>query len=182
MSGEWPEGLPRNFDELATEYGDYIAKQVERYNKVDRNFEDLFQAIWLKLMESNLLEKFAKKARATLPPTMTTVEASAYLGIEHHPGWHNIVKASKALKAKRLKIPVPIEGRWISRTAVMRTADVARLDRSGYIRSRKYPRVSSAKDFGATMTVEEACAFLGVDFHPFWHNLMRAAKRERGIK
>jgi DNA-directed RNA polymerase specialized sigma24 family protein len=182
VSSDWPEGLPRNFDELVAQYGDYIAKQVERYNKVDRNFEDLFQEIWVKLMESNLLEKFAQKAQETLPPTMTTVEACAFLGIDFS-GWDAIIREARILKEEQdqYTIPVPVEGGWDSRVSVMRTADVVRLDRAGYIRKRSYPRCIEVEEFGDTMTAEEACVFLGVDFKPFWGNLMRAAKRERGI-
>jgi len=178
-TAEWPEGLPRTYEGLADKYGKYIAKQVERYNKVDRNFEDLFQSIWVKLMESDILNKFAARARADLPPTMTVMEACSYLGVEYHPGWQNVARASKALRERMPKIPVPIEGSWFSRVAVVRTADIIRLDRSGYIRKRRYDRISDSKGFGDKMTVEEACAYLGVDFHPFWHNLMRAAKNER---
>jgi DNA-directed RNA polymerase specialized sigma24 family protein len=177
MSSEWPKGLPRNFDELAAQYGEYIAKQVERYNKVDRNFEDLFQAIWVKLMESDILNKFATKVRAALPPTMTTEEACAYLGIPFTE-WPAIVEASEAVKGDQPRIPVPMGGFSCSRNAVVRTADVVRFDKSGYIRKRKFPQCCKAKDFGETMSAEEACVFWGVNFRWFWKNLMRAAKRE----
>lgn len=168
-SVEWPEGLPRTYDELAAKYGDYIVKRVRKYNQVDRNFEDLFQSIWMKLIESNLLNKFAARAASTLPPTMTAEEACSYLGITFE-AWQAAVRPST-------RMPVPIGGISFRRGAVVRTEDIARFDKSGYIRKRHYPQCCDAEYFGETMTAEEACAFWGVNFS-FWKNLMTAARKE----
>jgi DNA-directed RNA polymerase specialized sigma24 family protein len=78
---DWPEGVPENYDELVKVYGKYVAKQVQRYNKVHRNFEDLLQDIWMHLKSAQLLERFAIKAASRMPETMTTHEVCAYLGI-----------------------------------------------------------------------------------------------------
>lgn len=186
MSSEWPEGLPRNYKELVeSEYGAYIAKQVVRYNQVKRNFEDLLQAIWLKLVEADVLSKFAARARSTTPPTMTVLDACGYLGIPFER-WSVVVEASNSLRRKYSKRPIPISGKVDrGRKVLLRTSDVVKFDSSGLIGSvnRKYPRVCRPEDFGKTMTTEEACVYWGVNHHPFWQNQMRKVQREaKGLK
>lgn len=77
-------------------------------------------------------------------------------------------------------LPFPIEGPIFSKKAVLRTVDILRLDRSGFIRKRSFTpcNVVPTKE---CMTAEEACAYLGMDFYPFWPNLIRAAKRQRSV-
>lgn len=78
---EWPEGVPETYDELAREYGTFVADRVGRYNKVNRNLDDLIQYIWMQLIAGKVLEKYVDRARSTLPPTLTAVEVAKYLGL-----------------------------------------------------------------------------------------------------
>lgn len=182
MSIEWPEGLPRNYDELAEQYGGYIAQQVARYNKVDRNFEDLFQSIWLKLIECDVLRKFAIRASTTLPSTMTATEVCAYLGITES-AWGNVMYRSKLLKDANFKYPVPVGDRvgdkQASRKALVFTVDIVRYDQRKPcpIRVRHFPRTQ--RPTARLITVEAACAYLGVKFKGCWTSMMHRAKKER---
>lgn len=78
---EWPVGLPRTFDEMFREFGDFIAKKVASYNKVQRNFEDLYQEVCCKLIGSDLLNRFVERQARTLPRTMYAREAAAIMGV-----------------------------------------------------------------------------------------------------
>lgn len=78
---EWPVGLPRNFDELFRDYGDFIAKKVASFNKIKRNEEDLFQEICCKIISSDLLNKFVARAARMLPETFYAAEAAALMGL-----------------------------------------------------------------------------------------------------
>jgi len=50
--------LPRNYDELAEHYGQFIGSVVRRLNKVSRSHEDLQSHIWVKLIEAKFLDRF----------------------------------------------------------------------------------------------------------------------------
>lgn len=80
---EWPQGLPRTFDDLVRDqdYAVFVAKKVERYNQVKRNFEDLLQEIWLKLIQSDLLNKFVLRSMRTPPDVIHASEAAEAMGI-----------------------------------------------------------------------------------------------------
>jgi DNA-directed RNA polymerase specialized sigma24 family protein len=116
---DWPEAVPKNYDELAKMYGKYIAQQVQRYNKVRRNFEDLLQEIWMRLKASQLLERFAVKAAARLPARMTTLEVCSFLGVKFSTWrfyqWKSVKqrvttdKYGNERRHERVWMPAPIE-------------------------------------------------------------------------
>lgn len=78
---EWPEGLPRDFNDLFKYENAYILKKIQVYNQVQRNLEDLVQDIWMKLIQSNLLVKFVERTARQLPETIRADEAAGLLGI-----------------------------------------------------------------------------------------------------
>lgn len=123
---EWPEGVPENYDELFRDYGDFVAKRVERYNKVDRNFEDLLQDIWARLIASQVLEKYVERASQTLPPTLMAREACAYLGLT----FEAFVKIQQHKRVPSwLPTPTPINGvDPSSDQAVYRQSEILDLD------------------------------------------------------
>lgn len=77
----WPVGLPRNFDELHRDFGIFIEKKITSYNKVQRNFEDLHQEIWCKIIGSDLLNKFVSRTARSLPNVFFAHEAAALMGL-----------------------------------------------------------------------------------------------------
>jgi hypothetical protein len=130
---EWPEGTPCDYDELVREYGDFVARAVARYNKVDRNFRDLLQEVWSKLLSSQVLEKFVDSSARRLPEMMTAREACDLLGLEW-PQW------KKAMQRRKF-LPNPVQGTRCSRTAVFKTMDVIDMDDVMHTTSRPQPRV-----------------------------------------
>jgi len=117
---DWPEDVPRSYDDMVLDYGEYVAKAVTRYNKVDRNLRDLLQEVWSKLIGSRLLEKFVEGAARRLPASMTTDEACLFLGISFRQ-W------SKALRSKPWLLE-PLEGKRTSMAAIFDTREIIDLD------------------------------------------------------
>ncbi len=81
MAENGPWTLPRDNNELHARYGAFIMKVVSRHNKVGRNFQELFQEVWLRLVRVDILSKFWDHAQTQLPKTLTAENACAYLGI-----------------------------------------------------------------------------------------------------
>lgn len=153
----WPEGIPRDFDELVRVYGTYIEQQVAKYNRKgwEQQLSDLRQHIWEKLIISNLLDRFVVRANTTLPPLMTGLQAQEYLGInKKNWGWWmwkagipndwqgTHTSSSRATPQKRHRLdwlPKPIKGRPNSDTALFRGIDVKLLHESGIIKKRHFP-------------------------------------------
>jgi hypothetical protein len=73
--------IPKNYDELQKQYGVHISKLLLKYNKVERNQEDLHSHIWMKLMESKLLERFEDYVSRQTPKVLLAVECCDFLGI-----------------------------------------------------------------------------------------------------
>jgi DNA-directed RNA polymerase specialized sigma24 family protein len=117
--GEWPLGVPSNFEELHREYGGFVASRVRRYNKVERNFEDLLQEVWAHLIHVDLLEKFKKSGMGKLPLTMTANEACSFLGITF-PQWVRVLENNDFVSH--------LDGSRFSEEAVFLTEDVVNLD------------------------------------------------------
>jgi DNA-directed RNA polymerase specialized sigma24 family protein len=76
----WPAGVPRNYDEMYQTWGKYVSNLIGRYNKVDRNFEELVQWIWEKLLQSNLLEKYVDRLYDS-QETVSNFEACQFVGL-----------------------------------------------------------------------------------------------------
>ena len=141
---EWPKGVPRDYDELVRDYGDFVARCVARYNKVDRNFKDLLQEVWSKLLGSRVLEKFVESGARRMPVMMSATEACDLLGLE----W---LQWKKAMQSKKW-LPGPVDGTRCSRTALFATADLVDIDEAMRHVSRPKRRVRppfSARGFKA---------------------------------
>lgn len=119
----WPEGVPRDFNQFFREYGSFIDKQVMKYNKITRNFEDLAQEIRMRLVASDLLNKFVKRAAKTMPETLEAKDCLSYLGID----WTTFHGALAHQDKVGLSIR-PIEGDLFAKNAVFFTADIKDLD------------------------------------------------------
>lgn len=173
----WPEGLPKNYDELARQYGDHIAQQVARHNKVAWNLEDLLQTIWLKLIESQVLEKFVARASSDLPPTMTALEACDYLGVSFDYWKKNVMyvamKKDEQGDERYSWMPKPIEGSAYSKKALFLTDEILVLDECGYVkdRSRTQPKLCPK------ITSRGFKSYLNRAIHNHFANFCRSRKR-----
>ena len=128
---DWPETVPRNYDELFRNYKDFIEKKVKSYNKVDRNLEDLLQEIYLKLIHSDILTKFVNRSADTLPESIPAEEAIQWLGMS----WTQFHTALR--RAGRF---IPKKGKLFSKKAVFYSADIEQLDEAAKLVKRHFPR------------------------------------------
>ena len=173
----WPEGLPHNYDELARQYGDHIAQQVARHNKVAWNLEDLLQTIWLKLIESRVLEKFVARASNDLPPTMTAMEVCDYLGVTFAYWKRNVMYVSVRKEQegddRYSWMPKPIEGSPFSKKALFLTADIDVLDHCAYIRNSSRTQAKVCPK----VTSRGFKSYLNRAIHNHFANFCRSRKR-----
>lgn len=70
--------VPNDNNDLVKQYDKFVALLVRRYNRVDSNFKDLLQHVWMKLIEVKVIEKYLKSG-GSLPKKLTAVQACAYL-------------------------------------------------------------------------------------------------------
>jgi DNA-directed RNA polymerase specialized sigma24 family protein len=71
--------VPQNCTVLYDTYSPFVTRLVTRYNRVQANFEDLLQHVWMKLVEVNVIQKYHDSS--SLPKKMTAIQACDYLGI-----------------------------------------------------------------------------------------------------
>lgn len=162
---DWPEGVPHNYDELFRDWGAYIAKTVARFNKVHRNYEDLVQDIWLRLMNAQFLERFVDSAAARLPKEMTAEEACTYLGVTWKQ-WECLMRRNHADADKWAPTPVGYRGEGVhpikegvfpllSKLTVFKTGEIQALHEVDPWRNRpnerKRPTIT-ARGFRAYLT------------------------------
>jgi hypothetical protein len=83
-----PEGVPRNYDELHDQHRKFVLKILGRHNKVERNAMDLYQGVWQRFLESDILNKFERAAARRLPLTMRGEQVVQFLGIT----WNRWIK------------------------------------------------------------------------------------------
>lgn len=159
---DWPEGVPRSYEELFRDWGDFIAARVKHFNKVERNFEDLLQDVWMRLMNAKFLERFVGSAAARLPTTMTAEQAVEYLGVTWKQ-WEHVLRRNTADPDKWAPKPVGYRGQLaegqeiplLSRLAVFVTEEIKVLDEIDPWRTRpnerKRPTIT-ARGFKAYLT------------------------------
>jgi hypothetical protein len=75
--------VPRNDDELFRIWGGFIVKQLQYHNKVASNFEDIYQTICMRLVESKIIARFHEKIARSRPLSLTTAEVVSHLGISY---------------------------------------------------------------------------------------------------
>jgi len=128
----WPAGMPESNDRFVKDYGRFVYKLVSRYNKVKRNVEDLYQHVWLKLIESDLLTKFAERYMAEvtrIPSELDGETAAAFLGVT----WDQWL----AVMRSRLPwLPKPEKGKRTAKDATWGLEAVVLLDESGAFQVR----------------------------------------------
>lgn len=72
--------VPTDNDDLVETFGPFVTRLVTRYNKVSSNFEDLLQHVWMKLIDVDVIGKYAKSG-GSLPKKLTAIQACAYLQV-----------------------------------------------------------------------------------------------------
>jgi hypothetical protein len=136
----WPKDLPRNDNELARMYSEYIFEQVRRNSKIKTEDElcEISQQVWLCLIKGKVLERFVETAKTRLPRTLTTADAIGYLGISMRQ-WKGAVEYSQ--KSDSFWFPLPINGAHLAEGALYLTEDIQTLDTSGFLdHARNSPR------------------------------------------
>jgi hypothetical protein len=73
--------VPRDYNELHSQYGALILRLLKKYNKVERNFEDLHSYVWMKILEAKLLDRFKAKIEKQRPKVLTAIEVCDVLGV-----------------------------------------------------------------------------------------------------
>ena len=126
---DWPDdgNFPGSYEELETKFGSFVAQQVNRHNKIDRNLEDILQEIWSKLCSSKFLEKFVFSAARRYPLTMTCQEACDFLGIKFHTWAWNQNQFTHNPETS-LWMPEPLEGGKYSKKALYYTDEIFTLE------------------------------------------------------
>jgi hypothetical protein len=148
----WPDGIPRDYEEMIRKYGALIANEIRRKNVVAAHFEDHYQSVCEKLVAARVLENFVARVQSCsdddLPATMTGEEACRLYGIGFG-AWRSAEwsyqrvflqlmsgKAPDGANAGmftkpdgkgaywRRWMPTPIEGGYSSPCAVYRTSEV----------------------------------------------------------
>lgn len=158
----WPKGVPRNYDELVRDHGDFVARCVARYNKVDRNFTDLLQEVWSKLIGSRVLEKFVSSGARRLPPKMTVLEARRFLGVSE--------KRWLALIYRKTWLPQPEDGDLCDMTATIATSDVIDIDKA-------FNKVRRGRRVRPPFTARGFKAYLQRSVHNAYANFCRTRSR-----
>lgn len=75
--------IPKDNNDLVRHYESFVALLVRRYNRVDSNFDDLLQHVWMKLIEVKIIDKYMASGStpASLPKRMTAAQACGYLKV-----------------------------------------------------------------------------------------------------
>lgn len=71
--------IPPNFSVLYDTYSPFVTRLVTRYNRVQANFEDLLQHVWMKLVEVDVIQKYNDSN--CLPKRILGTDAAAILGM-----------------------------------------------------------------------------------------------------
>ena len=76
-----PEGIPRDYTELYKLYAPFVTTTLRRYNKVGRNFEEMYAYVWKRLVEKDVIRLYMDSVSVQLPPKMTTAQVIDWFGI-----------------------------------------------------------------------------------------------------
>jgi DNA-directed RNA polymerase specialized sigma24 family protein len=113
--------VPKDNRELYSRYRDFVNKLVRRYDSVGRHQEDLEQAVWLRLLEADIINKFRESLGRGLPEFVNGEQAASLLGISFEQ-WR--VSQWRARTGRCQWAPTPVRGTGVEKRAVFRRADV----------------------------------------------------------
>ena len=128
-----PEGdadkVPKDYPELFRVWGSEIVQQLRRLNKVPVNFEDIFQAVCLRLIEADCIAKFHAKINDSRPKDIMTEEVATFLGITVDT-WTTAQKAYRAGEGLDW-MPDPVAGDPTTGDAMWNTLEIVRFKNAG---------------------------------------------------
>lgn len=165
--------IPRNNDELARLYGQYIAVQVKHLNKRPENLEDILQSVWLKLVQSRVVEKFHERAQRTRPEALTTEEVCLHLGISV-ASWCGAQESYRMGDSPIRWMPTPVAGDPTSMDALWATDDIERYEATAY---EYHTKVAESEDLIPRVTVSNFRTYLQHAIHNAFANWCRTNHR-----
>ena len=183
--------IPSSYEDLFRTEAAFIRSTILRINPGGAGtYEDVFQHISLKIIESDVLGKFQRMVASRAPLTMTAEEACQRLGIKFAQ-WRSrqyafrfgVKKAGmeKPWKAKWAPEPVDGEGKvkgghegYAGRGTRYLTLDVERLaEEKGFRRLHFTPAVST----GPVISAAQWRGYLKTAIHNHWANYCRTSSR-----
>lgn len=72
--------VPMNDSDLVRKYESFVARLVARYNRVDSNYKDLLQHVWLQIIERRVLQKY-NDSTGRMPKQLTALQACSVLQV-----------------------------------------------------------------------------------------------------
>jgi DNA-directed RNA polymerase specialized sigma24 family protein len=111
--------IPKSYEELQQNWGKFIFDLLQRINKIQRNMDDLYQQIWLKLIEADFLTRFDDYKQTQMPKVLSAVDSCDLLGVTwvqwvtamglHHNGIPVLDEYGKVISRKKGRwMPTPI--------------------------------------------------------------------------
>jgi len=112
--------VPRDNKELYVRYSTNVARLVRKYDVVGRHFDDMLQAVWLRLLEADILGKYDTSLDRP-PPILTGRQAAQHLSITWSQ-WR--VAMWRTEVGIHSWAPVPLSGRRVQKGATFYRAEV----------------------------------------------------------
>lgn len=169
--GLWPEWLPRDYNELYTQYGAFVIHLVRKHNKVDVDPRDLINHIWTKLLENDVLTKYVDAATSEYPEMVTTDQACEFLGLP----LKTFTLIALGRRCYERFLPSPVNGKkYTSTKALWNRKDIIKIRASGYFRPKQKRVPLPQTD---TVTVAEAMDYFGIVNFTTFCNYFWSAKK-----
>lgn len=164
-------GVPASMSDLFRLYGRYIAEQVASRNKRPENFEDIYQAVCLRLVEGNIIEKFHERMGRSRPDSLSTEEVCLHLGVTVE-GW--LRAASRYADGDRTIpwMPTPVAGEGID--AIYSVDEVERYESLVH---RHHDVVASSECLIPRLSGAKFRTYLQFCVHNAWANWCRTHSR-----
>jgi hypothetical protein len=163
---EWPEGLPRDNNELYTRYRGLVVACLRKAMRwgPDQGELDPEQEIWAELLHTDILAKYRRVGLLKrMPSTMALPEVLDYLGIP----WELWDEAGPGGR------PVPVSGSWTGSDGVFKTLDIQELDTDENFPERPLPRRLPA----STTDVRKFEVYLRTSIQNRIKNMFRTTER-----
>jgi hypothetical protein len=125
---EHPEHLPRDNAGVYQSYRALVAGTVRRHVTHRISIEEAISEVWVKLVGSNILQKFLSSATRSFPVLITADEAVEFLGVSWD-AWCSMVDTYPAA-------PSPLSGSSKDSEAQFKSEDILALDKAGYFKTR----------------------------------------------
>lgn len=112
--------VPRDNKELYVRYATAVARLVRKYDVVGRHYDDMLQAIWLRLLEADILGKY-DTSLDRIPDVITGLQASQHLSVTPEQWRVAMWRTNVGIHSWA---PVPLTGNRVQKTAMFRRVEV----------------------------------------------------------